>query len=253
MDTLRLSIAPDVSPDCLPGWYIFATWLQRQLGCKVLPKDYESFLAQRQAAQSNEIELIYANPFDAAYLMRDHHFAPIARPEDIAAEVTLITRVDHHTLQLEHLQAGIKVAVSDNPDVQMLGLILLEPADLRSADVQLTVQKNHLMAVKALLQKQVDVAFVPSHMFNNLSQTVRSQLHVLVSSQRQDIEAMHHVFLVAPSQLQHVERLRQLFAQMMDDTKTRSILADMGVPGWYILSSQEEIDFMIDLVDALQA
>ena len=64
-----MTVSPDFPPAKIAGWYIFNTWLQRQLGEHIHLELYPDFASQRTAILNQEIDLIYANPFDAAMLV----------------------------------------------------------------------------------------------------------------------------------------------------------------------------------------
>ena len=41
------TVSPDFSPDRLSGWYIFNTWMQRQLGVDIHLELYDDFCAHQ--------------------------------------------------------------------------------------------------------------------------------------------------------------------------------------------------------------
>ncbi len=74
--SFMFTVSPDFTPDHLSGWYIFNTWLQRQSDIAIHLEMYNDFHSQREAIQNDSIDLIYANPFDAAMLVREKGFLP---------------------------------------------------------------------------------------------------------------------------------------------------------------------------------
>ena len=89
-----MSVSPDIGPDQLAGWFIFNTWMQRQWGRTVHLELYSSFQAQRDAIRRDEINLIYANPFDAAMLVREKGFTALAAPLGKSDEVVIAVNAD---------------------------------------------------------------------------------------------------------------------------------------------------------------
>lgn len=89
--TLNLSVSPDFPPSHLSGWFIFNTWLQRQLGTGVHLELYDSFEAQREDIRSGKIDLIYANPYDASMLVRELGFKVLVRPRNLSDETLIAT------------------------------------------------------------------------------------------------------------------------------------------------------------------
>lgn len=59
---------------------MFNTWLQRTLNDKVHLELYDDFERCRAAVRAGEVNLIFANPYDASLLVRDQGFLPIAHP-----------------------------------------------------------------------------------------------------------------------------------------------------------------------------
>ena len=106
MKPYTMTVSPDFMPDYIAGWYIFNTWLQRQLGENIHLELYNDFATQREAIGRDEIDLIYANPFDAAMLVREKGFIAIAAPLDKPDEVVLSVPVDSPIKTLDDLKVG---------------------------------------------------------------------------------------------------------------------------------------------------
>ena len=123
---LELTVSPDFSPEHIAGWYVFNTWLQRRLGERIHLELYEDFAAQRQAIAADKVDLIYANPYDAAMLVREKGFVAIAAPRDCPDEVVIAVPADSPAQSVEDLQPGLRLAVTRDPDVNLIGMILLE-------------------------------------------------------------------------------------------------------------------------------
>ena len=71
MSKFNLSVSPDFSPEKLASWHIFNTWLQKKLDIDCHLALFDSFEKQREAIAADQIDLIYANPADAAALVRE--------------------------------------------------------------------------------------------------------------------------------------------------------------------------------------
>lgn len=77
---------------------------------------------------------------------------------------------------------------------------------------------------------------------------VQRQLRVLISSK---IYVVRHSMLLSPALADQVEVLWEGLKAMSDNERDRELLAALGAPnGWQRLS-QEDTEFMIDLMDAL--
>lgn len=243
--TLELTVSPDFSPDHIAGWYVFNTWLQRRLGIRIHLELYDDFVTQRAAIAADKVDLIYANPYDAAMLVREKGFsaiaAPINRPDEAIIAVLAESEIEH----VEDLKPGIRLAVTRDPDVNLIGMIMLEPADLNKDNTHTHQVESYVLVAKHLLTGKADVGFFLKDAFEDLSPVIRKRLKVLVTSQISDVR---HALLVGPRCADLKEHLRQLLLAM--PTEGKSVLEVLGIEGWED-QDQEATEFMIDLVDTL--
>lgn len=247
MTTFNLSVSPDFSADKLASWHIFNTWLQKKLGIGCHLALYDSFEKQRKAIAADQIDLIYANPADAAMLVREKQFIAIAHPDNLVDEAVVAVSANSPVKRVEDLKPGITVASSGDPDVLMMGMIMLEPADITPADVKQTTCATYVLIAKALMTGTADVGIFPARGFDGLSAIVRGSLHPLVRSQ---ISVVRHMLLAGPKFAAHASQLQQALAGMANDPKEAAILKDLGLNRWEI-TPQEDVEFMIDLMHTL--
>lgn len=245
--TITLSISPDFSPKHIAGWYIFNTWMQRTLGFTIHLELYDSFEDQRKAFNNDELDLIYANPFDATFLVREKGFKALATPLNRPDEAIIATSVASGIHSIEDLQEGTRIAATDDPDINMMGMIMLEPADLNRDNVQTSTVDTYVLVAKQLLQGQADVGFFLKESYEDLSKIIRSDLEVLMTS---DIQVIRHVLLAGPRLEGHRTQLQEALINMRNDARGSSALAGMGLDGWEE-QTQEDTEFMIDLMDTL--
>ena len=245
--TYQFTVSPDFGPSHIAGWQIFNTWLQRQLSEAIHFELYDSFEQQRQAILQDKIDLIYANPYDAAMLVREKGFQAMAKAGNKSDEAMIVVNADSHFKKIEDLTPGIKVATTDDPDVNMMGMIMLEPADLTRQQVEFVPCDSYVLVAKQLLRQTSDVGFFLEEAYRDLSSMVREQMHVLVSSQ---IQVIQHVLLVAPTLANRKEELTRMLLAMEQDAKGQGVLESLGISSWQALS-QEEVEFMIDLMSTL--
>lgn len=242
-----MTVSPDFPPAKIAGWYIFNTWLQRQLGEQIHLELYQDFATQRQALQAGEIDLIYANPFDAAMLVRELGFTAIAAPVHKSDEAIVAVAADSPVQHVEDLKPGIRIAATDDPDVNLISMIMLEPADLSTQNVETHTVATYALVAGQILQGKADVGFFLKEAFTSLSGLVQRQLRELV---RSEIYVIRHVLLAGPRiQAQH-DKLREILPSMGNDLKGKGVLDSMGLQGWEI-HGQEDTEFMIDLMDTL--
>jgi phosphonate transport system substrate-binding protein len=241
------TVSPDFSPDHLSGWYIFNTWLQRQTGESIHLELYDNFQMQRDAIQADKIDLIYANPFDAAMLVREKGFLPLVKIAGVADEAIIAVSADNEVEDVAHLSSGIKVAVTEDPDVHMIGMIMLEVGDLDASNIQTIFYNSYILIAKSLLQGEADVGIFLAKAYDDLSNLTKNRLKVLVRSQ---ISVIHHSLMISPKLAGKRTEIQNLLLSMNNDEKGKSVLNSLGF-GNCVKVEDEEMEFMIDLMDTL--
>ncbi len=245
--TLNLTVSPDFAPDRLSGWYIFNTWLARQLDTPVHLALYDDFAAQRAAIAADQVDIIYANPFDAAMLVREKGFVPLARPDGQCDEAVIAVEAASPWQCVEDLQPGIRIATTDDPHVHMMSMMMLESADLSQETVTFDACDSYVLVAKALLSGQAGAGFFLSAAFDGLSPVTRKRLRVLIRSQ---ISVIEHVLLTGPGLGGQRQQLQSALLGMAQDTKGAGVLGSLGFDGWQPVE-QEDTEFMIDLMETL--
>ncbi|BBA35609.1 phosphate/phosphonate ABC transporter substrate-binding protein [Methylocaldum marinum] len=239
------TVSPDFTPEHLSGWFIFNTWLQKALDEPFHLQLYDDFHSQRDAIRSDQIDLIYANPYDAAILVREKGFKPLVKPADKADEAVIAVSAESPYLQVEGLPGSIKLATTEDPDVHMMGMIMLEPADLDASSVEMHICDSYVLVAKKLIKGNCDVGIFLAEAFNDLSSVIRKQLRALVSSQ---IQVIHHALMISPRLADRHDRLLEALLAMVDNEKGKSALEALKIPRWEPVED-EEMEFMIDLMD----
>ena len=241
------TVSPDFTPDRLSGWFIFNTWLQRTLGGPFHLQLYDDFQSQRAAIQADKIDLIYANPYDAAVLVREKGFKPLAKFGSVADEAVIAVSEHGPYFKVEDLHPGIRLASTDDPDVHMMGMIMLEPAELDAGNVELVDCDSYVLVAKQLIKQTSDAGIFLVEAYNGLSAMIRKELRVLVRSQ---IQVVHHSLMIGPRAMRHREPLLAALLAMPDCDKGQGILQALGCQKWEAVDD-EQMEFMIDLMDTL--
>ncbi|QSA96265.1 phosphate/phosphite/phosphonate ABC transporter substrate-binding protein [Methylococcus sp. EFPC2] len=245
--TLQFTVSPDFTPDHLSGWFIFNTWLQRTLDLPVHLQIYDDFHSQREAIRTDAVDLIYANPYDAAMLVRDKGFRPLVKPESRADEALIAVSAESEYHHVEDLKPGIRLAITEDPDVHMMGMIMLEPADLDAGSVQTRTCDGYVLVAKELLRRNSDAGIFLVEAYDDLSSVIRNQLRVLV---RSHIHVVHHSLMLGPRLAGQRELLLDALVNMHSCEKGRGVLEALKFSRWEAVDD-EEMEFMIDLVDTL--
>lgn len=247
--TLTFTVSPDFPPDKIAGWYVLNTFLQRTLGERIHLELFDRFDQQRAAIAAGEIDLIYANPFDAAMLVREHGFTSVVRADGVGDEATIAVPADSPVQVVEDLAPGSRIAATDDPDVRMIGMIMLEPADLDASSIVPVERPTYVLVAKALLAGDADAGIFLAEAFDGLSGMTRAGLRPLVRSR---IGVIGHVLMAGPGFAAHRDELRSLLVHLAEDPAGRSVLDGLGFTG-FLPVDHEETEFMIDLMDTLLA
>lgn len=245
----QMTVSPDFAPRNTSAWFIFNTWLQRRLNLPIHLELFDDFSSQRAAISADRIDIIFANPYDASMLVREHGFMPLARPASGADECVIVVPSGSHARQVEDLQPGIRIASTDDPDVQLIGMIMLEPADLDGSNTLAVIVPSHPLVAAQLLRGRADVGLILEAAFEDLSSLTRGRLRPLVRSQISDIR---HVLLIGPRLHPLRERVRRILLGMHEEPSGARIVAELGMPSWETMDP-EDTEFMIDLMDTLKA
>lgn len=241
------TVSPDFTPDRLSGWYIFNTWLQKQLAVDIHLELYDSFCAQRVATYSNKIDLIYANPFDTTMLVREKGFLPLVKPAALLDEALIAVNKDSPVEKLADLKPNVKVAMTEDPDVNMIGMMLLEAVDLNKHNINRSVYDSYVLVAKNLLRGNDEVGVFLTGAYDDLSNMIKKQLRVLLRSK---IDEIHHSLLVGPKLAHKHTELQSLLINMNSNDKGKGVLQSLGFTHWLEVKD-DEMEFMIDLMDTL--
>ncbi|MGB0468812.1 MAG: phosphate/phosphite/phosphonate ABC transporter substrate-binding protein [Pontibacterium sp.] len=242
-----LTVSPDFAPDHISGWYFFNTWLQRQLDVGIHLELYDGFEQQRKDIRADKVDMIYANPYDASMLVRELGFRAIARPKSRPDETIIAVNIKSAVNSIEDLKPGITAATTDDPDVHTMGMIMLEPADLDKSNITTKEVGSYVVVAKNLLNENADVGFFLKEAFDELSDLIKRQMRVLVSSQ---ISVVHHALLVGPRMQDFIPTLEERLFSMHQNDKGSGVLKSMDIDEWEPMT-EEETEFMIDLIDTL--
>lgn len=245
--SFMFTVSPDFTPDHLSGWYIFNTWLQKHTGEAIHLEMYNDFHSQRAAIEADKIDLIYANPFDAAMLVRERGFLPLVKAEGAADEALIVVHAESPANDVADLMPGTRVAYTDDPDVRLMGMIMLEPGDLDSSNIVPVIADNYVVVAKHLLKGEADVGIFLAEAYDDLSAMIKKQLKVLVRSQ---ISVIHHALMIGPRMQERRDEIQQLLVGMHSDEKGPGVLKSLGFESWQKVDD-EEMEFMIDLMDTL--
>lgn len=245
---LNFLIAPDFSPEHFAGWHLLNTVLQRRSGLHLHLVTPASAQEQAEMLASGHADIVYANPFDATDMIRNLGYVPFARPAQRYDEMVIATSAESGLKALEDLKPGCRIAVTENRDVKLIGLRLLEPADLTESLIEWVKVDSYQAAARKVIKGEVDAAFFLADAFASLTRLTRSQLRVMVESAISDIS---HVLLARPHAEIDVTAIKSAFMGVGTEAGDQELLVSLGLPKGFEAMTQEEAEFMIDLMDTL--
>ena len=241
-------IAPDFAPERFAGWHMLNTALQKRSGMHLHLLTPTSAAEQVALLADDKADLVYANPFDAAHMIRTLGYVPFARPAQRYDEMVIACAAGSPVQKVEDLKPGSRIALTDNKDIKLIGLRLLEPADIADTDVQWVIVESYQAAARLAIKQEVDAVFFLADSFASLSRMTRSQIRPLVESAIGDIS---HVLLAHPRVASSLPSICSALLALQADAAGQSVLDALGMSDGFEPLSQEEAEFMIDLMDTL--
>lgn len=246
--TLNFLVAPDFAPERFAGWHMLNTLLQSRSGLHLHLMMPATAHEQAELLEREKVDIVYANPFDAARMIRELRYTAFARPKAKPDEMVIAAGANAPVRRVEDLKPGCRIALTDNRDVKLIGLRLLEPADLTEADIRWQLQETFQACARLAIKGEVDAAFFLADTYHSLSRITRSQLHTVIESRLADIT---HVLLAHERIAADVPRVRDALAGIGAAAGDRDVLDALGIGAGFEPMDAEDAEFMVDLMDTL--
>lgn len=247
MTTHNMLIAPDFSPERFAGWHMFNTLIQKRANLNMHLNIPTSHVEQEAVISEGDIQVIYANPFDAATLIREHGYHAVARPIGKSDEMVIAAAAHSDINSLEDIKAGATIAMADNRDVKLIGLRLLEAVDIEDTDLNWSVTETYQAAARQVIKGDAQAAFFLAEIFHSFSRLTKTQLSVLIESDLADIS---HVLLIKDG-FPDTDILMNAILNLHNDDDGKEALAELGMPQGFEAMNEEDAEFMIDLMQTL--
>jgi anti-anti-sigma factor len=206
----------------LTGWYLLNTYLQRRL------KKAIHFEQSMGAPDGGTTDLLFAKPFEACLMMKQHGFIPMMRPIAEADEVVILTRADETRALKEYEGVVVGTAAKDS-FVYQLGRFLCDENELDSKKFTFDFAGNEIKALQTLIRKKCDLVFMLKKTYDGLSSFSRNSVRKLDESQT---DFACHLFCVAPHLKEEGEALIEVLMDMENDEQGQQILKDIQIQGW---------------------
>jgi phosphonate transport system substrate-binding protein len=245
---LNFLVAPDFAPERFAGWHLLNTVLQKRSGLGLHLMTPATAAEQAALIAEGKVDAVYANPFDAASMIREAGYVAVARPVGKPDEMVIAAGAQSPANTVEDLKPGCKIALTDNKDVKLIGLRLLEAADLTEADIQWQVVDTYQAAARMAIKGEVDASFFLAEAFHSLSRLTKTQLKPLIESKLADIT---HVLLTSAKVGADAERVKEALVGLTGTPDGQPVLEELGIEKGFEAMSVEDGEFMIDLMDTL--
>ena len=247
MTTHNMLIAPDFSPERFAGWHMFNTLIQKRANLNMHLNIPTSHAEQETVISEGDIQVIYANPFDAATLFREHGYHAVARPIGKSDEMVIAAAANSDINSLDDIKAGATIAMADNRDVKLIGLRLLEAVDIEDTDLNWSVTETYQAAARQVIKGDAQAAFFLAEIFHSFSRLTKAQLSVLIESDLADIS---HVLLIKDG-FPDTDILMDAILNLHNDDDGKEALTELGMPQGFEAMNEEDAEFMIDLMQTL--
>ena len=247
MTTHNMLIAPDFFFFFFAGWHMFNTLIQKRANLNMHLNIPTSHAEQETVISEGDIQVIYANPFDAATLIREHGYHAVARPIGKSDEMVIAAAANSDINSLDDIKAGATIAMADNRDVKLIGLRLLEAVDIEEADLNWSVTETYQAAARQVIKGEAQAAFFLAEIFHSFSRLTKAQLSVLIESDLADIS---HVLLIKDG-FPDTDILMDAILNLHNDDDGKEALTELGMPQGFEAMNEEDAEFMIDLMQTL--
>lgn len=246
---LNFVIAPDFPPENFVGWHMFNTLLQRKVEGDVhllTPHDHDEQIA---LIAQGKVDMIYANPFDATELVRNKGYLPVVKPINQFDEMVIATHLGTPFKHSDELPKKCRILVTENRDVRLIGLRLLESAGLEEDDIEWVEALTFQAAARRLIAGEAEAAFFLASAYHKFTDGTKKKLRPLMESR---LNELSHVVLLRPDFLFQLKNIKRAFIDMKNDDGAKNILEDLGILEGFEDLTVEEMEFMIDLMETLQ-
>ncbi|PIT52232.1 hypothetical protein BHC44_08335 [Snodgrassella alvi] len=247
--TINFLIAPDFPPEFYAGWHFLNTSLQRLIDAPVHLFMASNAEEEQQEIDNDNVDIIYANPFNASKLIRDLGYLPVVRPVNRFDEMIIASAAESEIKSLKDIKPGMSVLCTENYDVKLIALRLLEAVDIEEKDLTWVKSESFSAVARRLIQHEGDIGLFMSSAYHKLTSITRSRLNLMIESKINDL---YHVVLLHPRNSGMLETLQNAFSSMNKTVSGEMMLEDLGLHDGFDVLKQEEIELLIDLIETLR-
>lgn len=246
---LSLMVVPDYLPDQFSTWYLLNNYLQKKSDQNIsliMPPSFDEVTAQQE---KEKVSMLFVNPFAAGNYVREQGYLPLVKPKNKSDEIVIVAAADSDINAIEDLSDTVELALSNNEDANFIGLRLLEPANLSDDELVIKRKDNFLMVASGVIRHHAKVGIIQSDVYDSFNSVTKNQLKVLLKSRINEVE---HVMLYHPDAVANAELIKDVLCKMAEDADGANIVKALNFPEGFTALSEEEMEFMIDVVDTMR-
>jgi phosphonate transport system substrate-binding protein len=245
---LNYSVSPYLVQDNKTVWPEFEKFLHKKTKLSLQFKNYTSPRAFNKDFRKGKLGLIYADPYYASVLLRNHGFIPVARALGQYDETIVAVRADSSILDIQDLNPQMYLSISVEPVNRLLGRLLLQPADINEDDMVCRYHRTHKSVVQDLLLDKTDVGVMAAKNFDRLPSKIKTRLRILVRTQ---VYLFSSLWMLSPEHTEQYPALARVFNRMHRNQKGTDILKNFNTKSWLNVE-QINAEEMADLLHMLR-
>ncbi|PIT16848.1 PhnD/SsuA/transferrin family substrate-binding protein [Snodgrassella alvi] len=247
--TINFLIAPDFPPEFYAGWHFLNTRLQRLIDAPVHLFMATNAKEEQLEIDNDNVDIIYANPFDAAKLIRELGYLPVVRPVNCFDEMVIASAAESEIKSLKDVKPGMSILCTENYDVKLIALRLMEAVDIEENDLTWIKSESCSAVARGLIQHEADIGLFMSSAYYKLTSITRSRLNLMIESKINDL---YHVILLHPRNAGMLETLQNAFSSIHETPAGAMLLEDLGLNDGFAVLKKEEAELLIDLIETLR-
>jgi anti-anti-sigma factor len=206
----------------LTGWYLFNTYLQRQMQRAI------HFEQSHVADDQLKADLLFSKPFESYLMIQKHGFIPLMRPVSEADEVIILARADDPR-SLKEFQGESVVTASENSFVYLLGRFLCDEEGVESSKLNFSFTGNEIKSLQMLIRKKANLLFMLKKTYDSLSSFGKKNVRKLDES---TTDFAFHLLSISPHLAAEKETLNKILTRMTEHEAGKNILKDIEFKGW---------------------
>lgn len=238
----QFSVCPHDTAKNIASWFLFNTYMQRNLGVDIHFEPRDNFLEERELVLQGGYQLIYANPYSAVVFSTSLGYLPVARPAGLFDETVLVGMEKEDRTQKHPLRIA---SATDKLIVHTQGLTLLEKLGIPISACEFQFVGTHLKALQTLIQEKADLAFVFSETWNGLTRSTTQGLAVMAETSSREV---FHCFSILPEWEDKLEKVQEILCRMHTDPQGKRILDELNFSSGFEPLNPTSLDGMIDLL-----